>query len=558
MSPVKLRAALITLCVLAYGATLAARGFIRDDRWIIAENPLMRQGWRAVPALLTTGYWEAAMGPAAPIQEYRPLLSLTFLLQRQMTGLSKAPMHAVNLILHILVCLLLWEALRRRMKAFAAAAAAAIFAVLPVHAEAVCALTGRSELLSAALILGAWLQFEQRRLAAGCALFSAALLTKEHAFLFPVLLALSDWVFHGRLPWHRDARRTYGALAACAVAGLTLRWLFLSAAFHGGVAYFTTGRLIAALTYARFALRHYLWPSLTGADLCADFSRPLIPDEAASSLAGWACLLALAVLAALAVRALSRRRPWAFWALAPLVFLLPTFHLVMPLDTLGAERLLYLPSIGLAALLGLLWQRWRARAATTATLALAATLCWYTWATIQRSQAWGSEGAYYEAAISCNPVSSRARSGLGVALARSGRTQEARGRLLEAIGLDAALSPPYYNLAHLAWSEGDDAEARRRLRQALERDTSVSDSWVLLAVIEQTGGRLAEARAALERALILQPMNAAAEFNLGRLCLLDGRAAEAPAHFARFVALAPDDPDAPVARGLAAGATEAR
>ena len=61
-----------------------------------------------------------------------------------------------------------------------------MFAVLPVHAEAVAMVSWRSEMMTAACVLGSWLLLDAERLAAGTALFGAGLLVKEHAILFPV------------------------------------------------------------------------------------------------------------------------------------------------------------------------------------------------------------------------------------------------------------------------------------------------------------------------------------------------------------------------------------
>lgn len=549
-------AAIAGMCVATYHGTLKTRDFMQDDQWIVADNPLLRGGWNTLLRLVGTGYWEAVRGDAATVQEYRPLLMLSFFLHRITTGLRAPPMHAANILLHAVVCILLFFILRRRMDTAAAAAAAMIFAVLPVHTEAVSSLTGRSELLSAVLILGSWMLLEADpggaarsgtgKLWGGASLFLAALLTKEHAILLPALLAMSDWAFHSRHPLSRDRRKVHMLLLACAVGYLALRFLLLSRAIHAGESYFkgTTG-IVTLLTASKFAVLHYLWPSLSGSGLCADYSRPLIPDCGLGDMAAWLCLAGLAALLAVSVHAFLRKRSsWAFWILAPGVFLLPTSHLLMPIDTLGAERFLYLPTMGLAAIMGQAYAAASTRARKTSMLLACALLCWYGQRTISRNQAWASDVDFYRAAVACNPVSAKAHTALGGSLIVNGRIGEGEYHLSKAIGLNPKLSHPHYNRARLAWERRDFKGAHEHLGRCLELNPGSPDAWVLMAVTLENLGRQEEAAAALAKALGLRPWDPLANYNIGRHHLMQDRPAEAVIHFERFLESAPDDPQA--------------
>lgn len=541
----QLRWAAALLCALCYAQTLKTTEFIRDDQWLIAGNPLLARGLGGLPALVSTGYVEAVEGAAAPIQEYRPLLSLSFLLQIVTTGMSAPPMHAANVALHIGVCLLLFELLRARLPLEAAAAATLLFAVLPVHAEAVSYITSRSELLSAFLMLAAWLALGsgRPRAAAGLALYFSAMLTKEHAVLFPALLILDDWVFKGVAPASRGRANIYMGLAACLAAYLALRAFVLSSVFHAGVPYFSgASPLVEALTVSRFVVEHYVWPSLTGLGFCADFTRPLIVDASPASLFAWACLAALASALALSLRGVFQRRPWAFWAAAPCLFLIPTCPLIVPIDTIGAERMLYFPTIGLCALMGLLYARFQTR---TRKHALAAVLLWYAGCLMYRNRAWASELDYFEASIDCNPVCAKSRSALGAYLIAHGKPAAGAASLKDAIRLNPALAHPYYNLARLRWEEGDAAQAESLLRFSLKLEPGSADALTLLGLTLEAGGRLEEARLCYQKALEIIPWHPAANYDLGRNFLLGRRPDLALPYLERFIELAPRDPDAP-------------
>ncbi len=539
-----------------YAPTLSTRGFIRDDRWLIAENPVLARGAAGLPSLLASGYVEAVDGPRATVHEYRPVLALSYAAQRLTTGARPWPFHLFNIALHAAVCALFWLLAEERLGAPAAAAASLLFAVLAVHSENVSYITSRSELLAAVFMLGAWRALDAGRrkpaLAAGATLFTAALLSKEHAFLFPALLALDDWAWRGRAFWRAPRRKVYLALAACAAAAAALRWAVLGTLGGGGVPYFQSGRLVAALTYARFFPIHYLLPAATGLGLCADYSRPLIPDAATSSLSAWACLLAASALIAAASGALKRRRAWGFWALAPALFLLPTCHLLVPLDTLGAERFLYMPSLGLCALAGLAFAALQMRARLAARAALGALLVWQAAMTLSRDRAWASELAYYSDAVRCNPVSAKARTGLGASLLEAGRRDEGVAELEQALRLRPGHAPAAYDLAREAWERGDQARAEDFARRCLLADPGFASAWLLLGTMADRGGRIPAAEAFFERAAALLPGSASAHFDLGRVELELGHEDRARIELERFLALSPGDPDAPAAAALVA------
>src|SRR5512143_2039658 len=100
------------------------------------------------------------------------------------------------MLLYALVSLLVYAVARRLLPMGAATLAAALFAVHPVHSEAVGNVVGQGELLAAALLLaGTVLYLDSRRVGlstgrlVGIALcFGLACLTKEHAVLWPLLL----------------------------------------------------------------------------------------------------------------------------------------------------------------------------------------------------------------------------------------------------------------------------------------------------------------------------------------------------------------------------------
>lgn len=544
----RLALALLAAAVLAaWGGSLLLDAWIRDDRWLLLENSPLRAG--ALGPLLLGGYWEPAFGEGTPIHQWRPALNLSFLVQVATTGFRPLPLRTVNLLLHLLCAGLLWEALRRRAGGRVALAGALLWSVLPVHAETLGFLTSRSELLAGAAVLGAWLLLGaperpgRGRLAAGTLAYLLGSLSKEHALLFPLFLALADWTFAGALPWERGRRRAQLALAGAAALVLAGRALLLPAVAAGGHPYFPESLpwLSRLLTLAKFWFAHYLRPALSGSGMCVEYGRPLIPDSGPGDLAAWLCLLALAAGLALALRGLARRRPWSFWTLGPLLFLLPTSQLLMDLDTIGASRFLYLPSIALAWAAGTLLERLRARAPRAALAAAAALLLFYTARARAELRSWGSAESLHRAALACNPDSARARAALGAALLEAGKEAEGEAFLLSALEAQPRHYPAAYNLALLAYRRGQHGLAQDRLGRALTLRPTAPDGLALAGLLAEKRGRWDEAARAYAQAAELRPHDPAPRYNLARALARLGRTREAGAQLDAYLRGAPDD-----------------
>lgn len=539
------RTFLLLLCAAAYAGTLFYPDFILDDGFILANNELLRR-WASLPKLLCTGYWEGALGLGAPVQELRPALMLSYFLTYQLFGPSPWAFHLANLLLHGLNAVLILALLRPVHGERAALCCAALFCVLPVHAEAVAYISGRSELLVSAFLLLAWLSLrgDHPRAGRGLSCFAMALLTKEQAVMFPLLLALQDWALEGKRFWERGRRGLYAGLAACLGAYLLLRITALSAALHAGVDYFGgAGPWVRLPTMARFAWRHYVFPTVSGLGLQADYNRPFFPDSSPSDPLGWLCLSAwIGLLGASAHAFFSRRSRTAFWLLFAFLLLVPTSNLILKLDAVGAQRFLYLPSLALCAVVA------ASLATASAGLRIAvlgALLGWYLPRAWSHNRAWSSEKLYYQTALRDNPGSSGAKLGLGVALTREGRTEEALALFRQSASSEFPHPAAHYNMGKLHWERGNWEEARRHFLRAAEINPGDPDTLVFLALVAERFGNMRQAEGHYRGALALRPWDLRARFNLGRLHLLLGDPTSARIHWEEFLRLAPLDPDAP-------------
>ncbi|KAM4838756.1 importin-8-like [Urocitellus parryii] len=122
---------------LCYGRSLQGE-FVHDDVWAIVNNPDVRPGAPLRWGIFTNDFWGKGMAENTSHKSYRPLCVLTFKLNIFLTGMNPFYFHAVNVILHCLVTLMLMytcdkTVFKNRGLAFVKAL---LFAVHPVHTEA--------------------------------------------------------------------------------------------------------------------------------------------------------------------------------------------------------------------------------------------------------------------------------------------------------------------------------------------------------------------------------------------------------------------------------------
>ena len=143
-------------------------------------------------------------------------------------------------------------------------------------------------------------------------------------------------------------------------------------------------------------------------------------------------------------------------------------------------------------------------------------------------------------AIALNPSSAEYHNNHGLALARSGRSDEAIAAHRRAIQLQPAFAEAHSNLGNALAARGLLEEAIAEYRRAIQSKPDYAQGQNNLGIALATQGSLDEAVAAYERALALEPGYAAALANMGSALTAQHRNDEAAAAFRRAIALVPD------------------
>ncbi len=343
--PVTLAAA----AVAAYARTLHFP-FLADD------YDHLPHAFHATSATLTALFTQ----PAAD-RFFRPAVFIAYAAEARIAALARAPWHAFSIALHLAVSLLVYLFARRRNFAMLPAlAAAALFLLHGSRPEAVTWIAAQFDLWAAFFFLLALLAFEKKRYLLSLAPLLLALLSKESAYVYPLILLLLLRI--DRIPlarWPRLAAPSFLLTAAV----FLYRWHILGGI--GGYRNIGTNRpYILTFDFLR-----------TTKALTARLSAALeFPINWTHPLEWWLIATLIAALAAWATLAATnpdRRKLWFSLGFI-LLSALPVHEFLLIGADLEKSRVLYLPSVGYALLFAAALEAARPRVAIAAACAILA------------------------------------------------------------------------------------------------------------------------------------------------------------------------------------------
>jgi len=361
-SPVSSHAALrardagfvVMLALLACIAGLR-NDFVYDDVPLIQDNARVHDlgAWRT---LLTAPYW-----PAPFVEQlYRPVAVVLIAFQWAVGRADPIVFRIVSYLLYAFCAALVLRFASRLVSRPAAVAACGLFAVHPIHVEAVALGVNQGEIIVAilGLIMTDWYVDKRRngRLAVRdwciiAVLYAIATFTKENAFVLPLFLVAAALLLVGDQRPHARASASNAGLAmliALGVALLLVRTIVLghSLAVVPNEAFRDTGfseRMMIMLQVVTIWARLLIWP----ARLQADYVRgDLVHPGSFGLLEASGFLLVAGAL--IAVWVFRRRNPVLAFGIAWIIVSLIPVANILPTGIILAERTLFLPSIGLA------------------------------------------------------------------------------------------------------------------------------------------------------------------------------------------------------------------
>uniref|UniRef100_A0A6G1S038 Transmembrane and tetratricopeptide repeat containing 3 n=1 Tax=Hypotaenidia okinawae TaxID=2861861 RepID=A0A6G1S038_9GRUI len=163
MADVSLKEAAIIVVVVAacYWNSLFC-GFVFDDVSAILDNKDLHPS-TPLTNLFQNDFWGTPMSEERSHKSYRPLTVLTFRLNYLFSELNAVSYHFLNLVFHVVVCVVFLKVCKLFLDNRSSVVASLLFAVHPIHTEAVTGVVGRAELLSSIFFLAAFLSYTKSK-----------------------------------------------------------------------------------------------------------------------------------------------------------------------------------------------------------------------------------------------------------------------------------------------------------------------------------------------------------------------------------------------------------
>jgi len=560
--------------------------YVQDDHIAVEQNVIVARG--DLIEIFSSSYWAGADGDDRSL--YRPVAVLSFALERQF-GQRPDPFRSqvVNIAFHLLATMALLGLVRRLgFGDLAATSTTLLFAVHPVHVEAVAGIVGRAEILAAGLsFLALWLLshagpwgddpaprgWRPRAAAWGAAAATfLALGAKEVALATPLLMVLLEWRLRPVTPgprrtvWiDRIAALAPTVLAGAIYLGLRIRALEMLVSLQPAhpmdnllVQLDGPARIGTALAIVPRYARLLFFPIR----LSADYSGPAISAEATpfsalpmlgALMLGLVLALALRPMLSRAGSASAGRSPGELAGFSAAMLLLPYLvigNLFFSIGTVMAERLLYLPSAGWCMLLGLALghvadvagppgdTRLRFRQALAVLGIVVAAFGVRTWA---RSIDWRNDETLFTAAIRAEPRSARSHFIVGSLHGKRGEIPQA----LDLLDRTVELYPDYvaarFERGVLLGIRGRLTESIDEFREVVRLRPDYPEGQLNLGLALRRSGRSLAAERALRVGLVWKPEMAKGWAELGNLYLDGGRPLAAARAYRRAIALGRSD-----------------
>lgn len=596
---------LILLSCITYANTLQ-NAFVQDDYILIANNHFVKS-WENLKSLLSQEKYLTPVKDFHPTRvhgsgelTYRPITTFSYFWDYSCNALNPIGYHITNIILHTFnVLLLFYLALLLLKKRSLAFIAAMLFSVHPINAETVSVINFREDLLTTLFFNAAFICYIGTTQATvlrkicfyllSLCSFLLALLSKESAVVFPLILMLYDYFFVDHQRWglcFRNFISRYALYMIFLAYYVITYWVFKLALSgyiqpYRGESFYAN--MLIILNVIATYLRWLIWPI----DMHVALTEPLglgFPYTIANFQNLFATML---VLGALSVGFLLRKKNAilsfsVFWFF---ITLIPVSNIV-PLPTLIATHFLYLPMVGVALFGGELWRlgthansRWIsssfAKALTRIFFGVLLAMCFFI--TPLRNTIWQSNLSLWRECVRVYPKDPLAHTNYGIELKQiDGLLGHAIREFKLAAAIDPTNSFPHHELGvaykekehyalaidafqkavqinpqnlaayfNLGWSYiymKQWAEAQQVCREIEKVNPNLPQRYELQGAIAFEQGKIPESLGNFKKAVKLDPDNEKLWTNLGVIYFKMNQMEAARRAWEKALAIRPNDP----------------
>ncbi len=538
----------------------AGYGLVWDDNIQIKDNDRIRSF-----ANLGQAFKEQFWAFYGKWHYYRPMQTVSYMIGYAFGGLSPAPYHWLNIVLHILASLaglwFGWELFQNSRIAFLGAL---LFAAHPMHTESVAWSGGITDIgcgLFFFIAAASWLRSQAAKrkslwLACSSASFLMALLYKEMAATLPVLLIGLDLTRRGGIglfSWRQRLLR-WSPLALVSAIYLWMRMYALGS--------FAPTAKLMPIGFVDFVLTDVYFVGLYLAKLLLPVShnayRVFVPFSQLDATEWGLPIILLAIFVWTAWKVQARDLRLSFLAGWTVFTLLPVLSIGSVGKNVFCERYLYIPSLGLCLLLAAMAEYClKKQAREYVPVAGVVVVVILTVLTIQRNPVWQDDRTLLTATLGISPDVTKRHQELGVFYLRKGDLPSALREFESALKSEEQIfirSPENRYDALIGISTVHELAGRLDQAWAVASEARVlnprrGEAYRILGTVRSAQRKDDEAAELLLQSVSLNPSDTTAQINLGSVLLFHKKPAAAEDHFRK--ALEYDPNSVPARLGLA-------
>lgn len=508
---------IILLCLLSYSRGLTGE-FVFDDTKLIANDQFYQAESNPLKCW-DRGFWSDGKGGL-----YRPAVIFSYWLNVKLFGLSSPMFRVVNLLLHMVASFLVYILVRKiNLGQSCAIVASLLYAVHPLHSEAVIPAFGRAELLCAVFFMLAFIFHIRKENSKNSAIlagvfFLLALWSKEHAVAFIPLCILYDLLL-GKIKNGKSMLK-YAIYIFCLGLLIFSKYSAMHTVFPSKdknealvdnrlALCCTSERIVNAVRIHGMALVKFIYP----ANLSHDYSyAQIIPSKSLCDIKAFLTLVIFLGLPAFLIYFYPKRKmAVVFLVSAYALCVIPAGNFIIPAGTIFAERLSYIPSIWLCIFFSLAFIRISKKIQFILALsALMSALCLLSYRSILRCNDWQNRMSLAIAGVKSAPSSVKTWKNLAVQFEETGQYKEAVAASNIAIKIYPEEPTAYLKRGTYFTRLMMNNEAESDFRKALSISPEYLQASINLAIVMANTGKIDAARQILKDILQRYPSQPAA------------------------------------------------
>jgi len=509
--------AILVMLAFSIFANAISHSFVWDDSNVVVENSFIRS-LKKVPFLFNIEYWKY-FNPAQTQGhvDYRPVSMVLNALDYHFWDLDPRGYHLTNILLHVanvilvyyLVCSIMglagrdqgkdrsWRGLFTRV----AFLTACLYAVHPIHTEAVVWIKNRAELLAGMFMFSSIILFLRHKdagdrnkvmavYAGSIVCFVLGILSKETAVMAPFVMVLCAVLFY-------DMKREYRGviikmlpyfLIMSLYAVFKLKVLSLEDVDARKIYLGTYHNALTVVKTLGYYFKLLVFPVNLNVDRM--FGIPVSFFESGVVLSFIVLVMTGAVL-----WMYRRYRLVIFSVMWILITLVPVSNVVFLSGRPVAEQRLYIPSLGYCVLLALgirwLWDAAgsRVRMRYAVSIVAGALAVGYSLITVNRNLDWKDPISLWSRTIAGSPDGYRAHYNLGCEYFVNGDIEKALDSLNRSIDINPLYWKAYFNTGAVYQMMGDNTMAIRNYKKAIVLKGSDPEPYINLGIIYRHYGQ---------------------------------------------------------------------